>query len=256
LLFYALHQVVTAAFDWENNPRRALAAVLAVAYVYCWIADRLWSQKTWRLAFIAVLAISCALAMADTLLHTPSVQYLSTGQAIQTDPKVAITFSYMRFDNGTMPTLMADETHVWHDLGRAQLARPDDALAVDVGAVVDEATAVARHEDEVRPGLARDRIIDRFSTAVGERCSPCLDGRDKNENREREERRAPEPRRQARDPERVRDGEERRVRRGVVRLHPQARLQQRDQRDEERDGDEPIAQCDQRQQRGQPERAG
>ena len=61
--------------------------------------------------------------MADTLLHTPSVQYLSTGQAIQTDPKVAITFSYMRFDNGTMPTLMADETRVWHDLGRAQLAR-------------------------------------------------------------------------------------------------------------------------------------
>jgi len=123
LLFYALHQLVTAAFDWENNPRRALAAVLAVAFVYCWIADRLWSQKTWRFAFVAVLVISCALAMADTLLHTPSVQYLSTGQAIQTDPKVAITFSYMRFDNGTMPTLMADETRVWHDLGRAQLAR-------------------------------------------------------------------------------------------------------------------------------------
>jgi len=119
LLVYALHQMATAAFDWENNPRRALPVVLAIAIVYCWLADRL---PNWRVAFIAVLLISCALALADTLLHTPAVQFLSTGQAIQHNPKEAITIGYMRFDNGTMPTLMADEPPVWHDLARAHVA--------------------------------------------------------------------------------------------------------------------------------------
>src|SRR5205814_9171065 len=88
LLFYALHQMATAAFDWENNPRRALPVVLAIGYVYCWLADR-WSAGVpagwsggvppppraetarsqpartpalfWHFAFVAVLAISCTL---------------------------------------------------------------------------------------------------------------------------------------------------------------------------------------------------
>ena len=147
LLFYVLHQMATGAFDWENNPRRALPVVLAIAYIYCWLADRAWSagvpagriggvppapgaetatlRPAWTpaLLFIAVLLISCALAMADTFLHTPAVQFLTTGQAIQHNPKEPITIGYMRFDNGTMPTLMADEPRLWHDLGRAQLAR-------------------------------------------------------------------------------------------------------------------------------------
>ena len=64
-----------------------------------------------------------ALSLADTLLHTPAVQFLTTGQAIQHNPKEPITIGYMRFDNGTMPTLMSDEPRLWHDLERAQLAR-------------------------------------------------------------------------------------------------------------------------------------
>src|SRR6266498_637723 len=120
LLFFALHQVATAGFDWENNPRRALPVVLAVAYVYCWLADRLWSRRPWRVAFVAVLAISCALAMADTLLHTPVVAYLTTGQAIQSNPKDPMTIRFMHFDSATMPTLMADEPAWWHDLPKAR----------------------------------------------------------------------------------------------------------------------------------------
>jgi hypothetical protein len=119
---FVLHQLATAAFDWENNPRRALPAVLAIAIVYCGIAGRLWGDRAWRIAFIAALVISCALAMADTLLHTPVVQYLTTGQAIQSNPKQTITIGYMRFDNGTMPTLMHDEPLVWRDLPPARVA--------------------------------------------------------------------------------------------------------------------------------------
>jgi hypothetical protein len=121
LAFYALHQLATAAFDWENNPRRALPAVLALAFVYCWLADRL---PRWRIAFVAALAISCVLAMADTLLNTPAVEFLTTGQAIQHNPKEPITIGDMRFNHDTMPTLMADEPAVWHDLPAARVPRP------------------------------------------------------------------------------------------------------------------------------------
>jgi hypothetical protein len=122
LAIFALHQMVTAGWDWENNPRRALPAVFAIGVAYCWLAARLWPERRWRIAFVAALAISCALTMADTLLHTPVVQYLTTGQAMQMHPKDAITFGYMRFDNGTMPTLMHDEPLVWHDLPPARIA--------------------------------------------------------------------------------------------------------------------------------------
>ncbi|HKS22043.1 MAG TPA: hypothetical protein VJZ76_04545 [Thermoanaerobaculia bacterium] len=121
LAFYALHQLATAAFDWENNPRRALPAILALAFVYCWLADRL---PRWRIAFVAALAISCVLAMADTLLNTPAVAFLTTGQAIQHNPKEPITIGDMRFNHETMPTLMADEPAVWHDLGAGRVPRP------------------------------------------------------------------------------------------------------------------------------------
>jgi hypothetical protein len=126
-LMFVLHQIVTAGFDWENNPRRAVPVVLAVAYAYCWIASRLWERRPWREAFVAVLVVSCALAMADTLLRTPAIAFLSTGQAIQHNPKEAMTIRFMRFDQETMPTLMADEKPVWHDLTKAHFTR--DAAA-------------------------------------------------------------------------------------------------------------------------------
>jgi len=124
VVVFALHQMVTAGFDWENNPRRAIPVVLAVAFAYCWIAARLWDRPRWRTAFIAVLVISGLLSMADTILKTPVVQFLSTGQAVQHNPKEAISaIRYMRFDNDTMPTYMRDEARQWHDLGRAHVAR-------------------------------------------------------------------------------------------------------------------------------------
>lgn len=121
VLLFVLHQFGTAGFDWENNPRRALPVVLAVAFLYCWLADRLWDRRGWRAAFLAVLAISGILVMADTLLDRPVVQYLSTGQAMHANPKEAITaIRYMRFHGTSMPRLMSDIDPVWHDLGRAR----------------------------------------------------------------------------------------------------------------------------------------
>jgi len=118
LLLFVLHQIGTAGFDWENNPRRAFPVILATGLVYGWVVDRLWDRRAWRAAFIAVLAICGVLAMADTLFRTPVVQYLSTQQAMHSDAKEALAVSSMRFE--TMPELMSDTGPVWHDLPRAR----------------------------------------------------------------------------------------------------------------------------------------
>ena len=158
LLMFALHQIATAAFDWENNPRRALPAVLAIAFIYCWLADRL---PAWRIAFAAVLLVSCTLAMADTLLNTPAVQFLSTGQAIQHNPKEPITLGDMRFNRDTMPTLMADDPPVWHDLGAARVA--PEAAAKFAFAQVFNAFFVCA----LLWLLARARLLPRFVPLIG-----------------------------------------------------------------------------------------
>jgi hypothetical protein len=161
LLIFVLHQLVTAGFDWENNPRRAIPVVLAIAFVYCWLADRLWTFRPWRIAFVTVLVISCVLAMADTLFHTPAVTFLSTGQAIQHNPKEAMTIRFMRFDSATMPTLMADEPPVWHDLGKARLTRsaaPSFLFAQVFNAFFCCALLWL---------LARAKLLPRYSPAIG-----------------------------------------------------------------------------------------
>src|SRR5438105_3836425 len=84
LLVFALHQVVSAAF---------------------------YRLPSWRIAFVAVLLISCALALADTLLHTPAVQFLSTGQAIQHNSKEAIRIGYTCFDNSRRRSTRSSSAH-------------------------------------------------------------------------------------------------------------------------------------------------
>lgn len=160
LAIFIVHQMITGAFDWENNPRRALPAVLAIGIAYAWLAAQLWTQRAWRIAFIAALAISCTLAMADTLFHTPVVQYLTTGQAMQMNPKDAITFGYMRFDNGTMPTLLADEPLVWHDLPPARV--PAEAAAKFAFAQVFNAVFVCAFFWI----LARAQLLPRWAPAL------------------------------------------------------------------------------------------
>lgn len=124
LVVFALEQMVTAGFDWENNPRRALPVVLAIAFAYCWIANRLWDDTRWRAAFVVVLVLCGLLTMADTLMKSPVVTFLSTGQAIQHNPKEAVSaIRWMRFDSPTMPTFLHDEARTWHDLGRAPFPR-------------------------------------------------------------------------------------------------------------------------------------
>ncbi len=118
---FVLHQVATAAFDWENNPRRALGVVLAFGYAWCWLAGRVWSDRRWRAAFVALLAMSALLAFSDAIFKSPLVAYLSTGQAMQRNPKDGVQIEKLRLETESMPALMRDERLVWRDLGKARL---------------------------------------------------------------------------------------------------------------------------------------
>jgi len=122
VVVYAVHQFGTAAFDWENNPRRALPVVLAAGIAYCWCAAELWPRRGWRIAFAAVLAVCIFLTMADALFDMPVMTFFSTGQAINFHPRYAMQLRWMTMES--MPALMHDQDMNWHDLGRVSpLAR-------------------------------------------------------------------------------------------------------------------------------------
>ena len=119
------HQMMTAAFDWENNPRRALPCLLAFSFAYVWMATQVWPVRAWRYLLIALLIISATLTLTDRLFKVPTLTYLPTGQAIQRNPKDAMgpTLRNLRLDKTSMPAWVEDEKIEWHDLTRARLAQ-------------------------------------------------------------------------------------------------------------------------------------
>ncbi len=123
-LFLFLEQMAAAGWDWELNPRRALPVVLSVGFGYCYCVDRLWSSRTWRALFIAMLVMSATLAMSDTLFRNPVLAFMRTGQAMHEHPNEAVKRSYQRLDNESMPKLMHDDPNIiWKDMGRARITR-------------------------------------------------------------------------------------------------------------------------------------
>jgi hypothetical protein len=121
-LFFVLEQMVAAAWDWELNPRRAIPVVFAFAVAYCWAAGRAWAHRGWRVAFVALLAFSAVLAMADTIFRSPVLAYIHTGQAVKASPQDALKFEKLRLDRNSMPALMDNEKPViWRDLGTARM---------------------------------------------------------------------------------------------------------------------------------------
>jgi hypothetical protein len=120
---YALHQFGTALFDWENNPRRALPVVLAAGFAYCWCAAELWPRRGWRIAFIAALALCAFATMADVLIERPMLTFLSTGQAVQMDPRYGMQLRKTMLTKESLPKLLDDENVWWRDLPRVTLSK-------------------------------------------------------------------------------------------------------------------------------------
>lgn len=87
---YFAEQLVTAAFDWENNPRRAYPVFLTFAFAYTWVVDRFYGQRAWRFAFAGLLVLTAALSFSDFLFGQRGIGYLYSGEAIRRAPKSAL----------------------------------------------------------------------------------------------------------------------------------------------------------------------
>lgn len=91
-LIFFLEQLATAAFDWENNPRRALPVLFAFGCAYCWVVGRYAGNRKWAAAFLALFALTAFLAFADVALNKPGAGFLYMGEAIRHEPKEALRY--------------------------------------------------------------------------------------------------------------------------------------------------------------------
>jgi hypothetical protein len=118
LVFYVLEQLVSAAYDWELNPRRAIPVVLAFAFAYFYVMHQSWER--WRPVFLGLCLMSGFLAMTDFVFLKPAMAYLRTGQAIRHDLHNVSNSVWMRLDTDAMPHLQEDGPIDWFDTGRAK----------------------------------------------------------------------------------------------------------------------------------------
>lgn len=103
IAFFGIEQIFTAAFDPENNPRRALAVVCAFSIGWCWVVDRYLGRKWWFTIFVALFALTAFLAFADTLLQSAALAGLYMGEAVRADPKWVLGFQAHRVMTGGAP---------------------------------------------------------------------------------------------------------------------------------------------------------
>ena len=123
-LFFVLEQLVTAAFDWEINPRRAIPLLFAFSCAYFVVVREKVHLRPWRLAFIAVMGLSALLTLSDALTRNPVVGYMITGEAMRDPTKQVTQVGESALERGHYPKLMRDEERRWWDMPPARVTRP------------------------------------------------------------------------------------------------------------------------------------
>jgi hypothetical protein len=124
IAFFVLEQLATAAYDWENNPRRALPILFAVSCAYFGVVAAKAHLRGWRIAFTVVMLVSLFLTLSDTLGGNPVVGYLPTGEAMKHPTKQVLQVGQSHLDPIMYPTLKADQPPQWWDVPRAHVTRP------------------------------------------------------------------------------------------------------------------------------------
>lgn len=152
--FYLLEQLFTAAFDWENNPRRALPVFLAFAFAWCWTVDRHLGRKWWTAAFLALFALTSLIAFADMLLDTPGAASLYMGDAMRKDAKWPL-----KFQTGSIEVSDALEPALRGSFPRARLS--DATMPFAVANAVAGAATIALFWI-----LARARLLPHYAPYV------------------------------------------------------------------------------------------
>ena len=122
--FFVLEQLGTAAFDWENNPRRALPLVFVFCCAYFAMVERRMEHRAWRIFLASAVVFSMFLAIADTVLQNPVIAYLEMGEAMKDPTKTALAVNWQRLENDSLPELTHDLRPQWFDTARADVKSP------------------------------------------------------------------------------------------------------------------------------------
>jgi hypothetical protein len=131
-LLFVAGQLVTAAYDWENNPRRAIPLLFAFSCAYFFVVAARAHLRGWRIAFPGVMLLSLFLTMSDTFTGNPLAGYLPTGEAMKDPPKKMLAVADSHLDTITYPKLMRDEPARWWDMPSARVGRPAVFLFANV----------------------------------------------------------------------------------------------------------------------------
>lgn len=103
------HQMATAAFDWENSPRRAIPLVLVFGFATSWILKQT-SVTRWRHLFGGILGLNILLSFADTIFKYVAIGLLPIGEFARGSVKQALDFNKIRLDSSTIANLGIDGT--------------------------------------------------------------------------------------------------------------------------------------------------
>lgn len=103
--FFILEQLVSAAFDFENSPRRAFPVFFAFAIAYCWAVNHFATRRAWLATFVALFAFTAFYAFTDTLFNRGGAVFLVVGESIKF-PKDAMDYETRTLPGA--PSVMSD----------------------------------------------------------------------------------------------------------------------------------------------------
>jgi hypothetical protein len=116
--FFAM-QLMTAAFLWENNPRRTIPLLFAFGYAATWAVWRAWDSRPARWAIGGLAVLTGIHSFADVLFGDPAIALAQVGQAIDHGPMYILPFDSMRLDAASLPRFPEDGPHAIFQYHRA-----------------------------------------------------------------------------------------------------------------------------------------
>lgn len=108
VLVFVAEQMGTGAFDWENNPRRALPVVFAFSVALTFAVAQIYASRAWRAAFVGLAALSFVLTFSDRIMKNPVVQMLEMGEDARAEPKWPMKMYAKRLTLEATPILPVD----------------------------------------------------------------------------------------------------------------------------------------------------
>jgi len=120
---FLLEQMLTAAFDWENNTRRAIPLIFAFAFLFTYVIAKTIDRRKVKYIVAIILIISFALTFADVLAKDPSIQANQYGEFMRWEPKAIMKYYEKRLTKTSLPNLERDGKPEFFGVKKAEVSR-------------------------------------------------------------------------------------------------------------------------------------